>query len=168
MNIMLSLHAYNSNILWTIYCSCQRITYGRQASIWEALRYGRQASIWEALRVSFWSVGPRRPSDQSDAIVAGFLYMFVSILLCLVAGVRPRFHSSHLAPSEGSCLKRQPTLRWPHLMFALIQWPPGNLQSGFRHPLFLIAKRNACALHLWNPRKTNTSSSRCFCSFLKF
>ena len=48
-----------------------------------------------------WSVGPRRPSDQSDAFVAGFLYMFVSIylsiylsiFLCLVIGFRPRFHS---------------------------------------------------------------------------
>ena len=30
---------------------------------------------------SYWSVGPRRPSDQSDAFVAGFLYMFVSIYL---------------------------------------------------------------------------------------
>ena len=24
---------------------------------------------------AYWSVGPRRPSDQSDAIVAGYLYM---------------------------------------------------------------------------------------------
>ena len=31
--------------------------------------------------VTYWSVGPSRPSDQSDAIVAGFLYMFVSIFL---------------------------------------------------------------------------------------
>ena len=30
-----------------------------------------------------WSVGPRRPSDQSDAFVAGFLYMFVSIYLSI-------------------------------------------------------------------------------------
>ena len=30
---------------------------------------------------SCWSVGPRRPSDQSDAFVAGFLYMFVSSYL---------------------------------------------------------------------------------------
>ena len=59
----------------------------------------------------YWSVGPRRPSDQSDVIVTGFLYMFVSIFPYLVVGFRPRFHSSHLAPSEGSCLKRQPTLR---------------------------------------------------------
>ena len=28
--------------------------------------------------VTNWSVGPRRPSDQSDAIVAGFLNMFLS------------------------------------------------------------------------------------------
>ena len=60
-----------------------------------------------------WSVGPRRPSDQSDAFVAGFLYTFVSIylsiFLCLVVGFRPRFHGYHFAPSEGSCLKRQTT-----------------------------------------------------------
>ena len=59
------------------------------------------------------SVGPRRPSDQSDAIVAGFLYVciYLSIFLRLVVGFRARFHNGHLAPSEVSCLKRQTTLR---------------------------------------------------------
>ena len=109
---------------------------------------------------SYWSVAPRRPSDQSDAIVAGFLYMFVSIFLSLVVGFRARFHSSHLALSEGSCLKRQPTLRCP--MATL------ECAKRFQASFLLIAKRNGCALHLENPRKTNTSSSRCFCSFLKF
>ena len=63
--------------------------------------------------LAYWSVGPRRPSDQSDAFVAGFLYMFLSIylsiFLCLVVGFRPRFHGYHLAPSEDSCSKRQTT-----------------------------------------------------------
>ena len=31
-----------------------------------------------------WSAGPRKPSNQRDAIVAGFLY--VCIYFCLVAG----------------------------------------------------------------------------------
>ena len=39
-----------------------------------------------------WSAGLRRPYDQSDAIVAGFLYMLVSIVfLCLVVGFLHRF-----------------------------------------------------------------------------
>ena len=34
-----------------------------------------------------WSVGPRRPSDQSNAFVAGFLYMFVSIYLSIYLSI---------------------------------------------------------------------------------
>ena len=34
-------------------------------------------------KVHYWSVGPRRPSDQSDAFVVGFLYMFVSIYISM-------------------------------------------------------------------------------------
>ena len=29
-------------------------------------------------KLDYWSVGPIRPSDQSDVIVAGFLHMFLS------------------------------------------------------------------------------------------
>ena len=38
-----------------------------------------------------------------------YLSIYLSIFLCLVVGFRPRFHGYHLAPSEGSCLKRQTT-----------------------------------------------------------
>ena len=57
----------------------------------------------------FWSVGPRRPSDQSNAIVGGWV-LPTYLPACLV-GFRPRVHGGHLAPSEVSCLKRQTTLR---------------------------------------------------------
>ena len=65
-----------------------------------------------------WSVGPRIPSDESDAIVAGCLYMYLAeylsgylgIFLFLVVGFRPRFHSGHLTPPGLSCLKRQTTV----------------------------------------------------------
>ena len=47
--------------------------------------------------IDYWSAGPIRHSDQNDAIVVGSLYMFLSvylsIFLCLVVGLRPRFHS---------------------------------------------------------------------------
>ena len=78
--------------------------------------------------------------------------------LCFVVGFRPRFHSGYLAPSDVSCLKRQTTLRWPHLIFSLIQWPPGNVQSKFRYPFLLISKRNACAL----PKKKQRHDSWSF------
>ena len=53
-----------------------------------------------------WSAGPRRPSNQSDAIVTGFLYMFVSIFLCLVSGVRPRFHNVWSRPLCNCLVKK--------------------------------------------------------------
>ena len=63
---------------------------------------------------SYWSVGPIRPSDQSDAIVAGFLYMFLSICLSIYISMSRRrvptsFPQWPSRPSEVSCLKRQTT-----------------------------------------------------------
>ena len=90
----------------------------------------------------YWSVGPRRPSDQSDAIVAGFLYMFVSIFLCLVAGFRPRFHSGHLAPSEGTCLKRQTTYQ----VFDKDRIEPSDFQGGYRVSPDAVGYLHLCKL----------------------
>ena len=55
--------------------------------------------LWRS-SYSYWLVGPRRPSDQSDANVILWLYTYLSICLsvclsvclCLVVGFRPRFH----------------------------------------------------------------------------
>ena len=52
----------------------------------------------------YWSAGPRRPFNQSDAIVAGFLYMFVSIYISMS---RPR-----VPISFSQCLV-SPTLQLP-------------------------------------------------------
>ena len=35
------------------------------------------------LAPTYWSVGPRRPSDESDAIVAGYLYMYLAGYLAI-------------------------------------------------------------------------------------
>ena len=91
--------------------------------------------------------------------LGSYTCLYLSIFLGLiVARFLPRFHSGHLAPSEGSCFKRQTTLRWPHWIFVLIQWPSGNVQSWFRHPL-LISKHNACALHLGEPKKNKQNDT---------
>ena len=64
------------------------------------------------LWTSCWSAGPRRPSDQSDAFVAGFLYMFVSICLTIFLSRRrvPTSFSQSLVspPLQLPCQKDQP------------------------------------------------------------
>ena len=59
-----------------------------------------------------WSVGARRPSDQSDDIVggwvAGYIYNCLAGYICVSRlRVPTSFPHGHLAPSEVSCLKRQ-------------------------------------------------------------
>ena len=64
--------------------------------------------------MSYWSVGPRRPSDQSNAFVAGFLYMFVSIYLSIYISMSRRrvptsFSQSFISPPlQLPCQKDQP------------------------------------------------------------
>ena len=54
--------------------------------------------------MNYWSAGPIRPSDQSDAIVAGFLSIYLSV--CLVVGFRPRFHSVWSRPLCNCLVKK--------------------------------------------------------------
>ena len=50
----------------------------------QALDHGKTYTKMRTLTVwHVWSVGPIRPSDQSDAIMAGFLYMFLSIYISM-------------------------------------------------------------------------------------
>ena len=58
----------------------------------------------------YWSAGPRRSSDESDVIVAGFLYMFVSIYISLSCRRVPTSFSQCfvLPPLQLSCQKDQP------------------------------------------------------------
>ena len=72
----------------------------------------------------FWSAGPGRPSDESNAIVAGCLYMYLAgylaiwlsgylgIFLCLVVGSDLVFTLFGLAPLH--CQKDQPGYRCFH------------------------------------------------------
>ena len=54
-----------------------------------------------------WSVGPRRPSDQSDANVALWLYTVpIYLYFCLVVGSDLVFTVFGLAPSATALLKR--------------------------------------------------------------
>ena len=94
------------------------------------------------------------------AYICNWLAGYRAIFLCLVVGFRPRFHSGHLAPSEVSCLKRRTTLRWPHWIFALIQWPPRNVVQVQASPQ-LLGKRNACALHFRELKKNSHRSRQC-------
>ena len=117
---------------------------------------------------------------QTTIYVTGWLAGYLSVFLCLVVGFRPRFHSGHLAPSEVSCLKRQTTSRWPHWIFALIQWPPGNVQIRFRHPLpnyqLLIQSVTHAYCIFWGAQEKQTQadvsfprscrSRRCICRYV--
>ena len=84
------------------------------------------------------------------AYICNWLSIYLAIFLCLVIGFWPCFHGDHLVPSEVSCLKRQTTLR----IFALIQWPPGNVQSRFRRPLNFSANITHVHCILGSSRKT--------------
>ena len=68
---------------------------------------------------SFLVGRPIGPSDQSDAIVAGFLYMFLSIGLFIYIsmscrGFRPRFHSVWFRPSATALSKRSTRAQHKH------------------------------------------------------
>ena len=109
-----------------------------------------------------WSVGPRRPSNQGDAIgwlpiyVTGWLRAgWLAIFACLFVGFRPRFQSAHHAPSEVSCLERQTTLRVITLNIRSDQWSPGNVQSRFRCPLNFSASVTHAHCILRSSRKTH-------------
>ena len=116
-----------------------------------------------------WSVGPGRPSDQRDAIVAGCLYMYLAGYLAIFLSrrrFRPRFHSGHLAPSEVSRSKRQTTLRLTTLNIhsdPMVTWERANQ---VRASPQLLGKRNACALH-FRELKKNSHRSRYICSLMK-
>ena len=83
-------------------------------------------------------VRPRRPSDKSDAMTL-WLYMFLSIYISMYRRRVPTSFPQCLSrPPEISCLKRETTLLWPHWIFALIQWPPGNVQNKSSNPLPVV------------------------------
>ena len=88
--------------------------------------------------------------------LSGHLSVYISVYISMsVVGFQARFHSGHLAPSEVSCLKRQTTLRWPHLIFVMIQWPP----------IWFNGKRNIYAhCILENSRKTHATIANVFSS----
>ena len=101
--------------------------------------------------------------------VTGWLAIYLSVFACLVVGFRPRFHSGHLAPPEVSCLKRKTTLQWPQWIFALIQWPPGNVQRRFKRPLNFSASITHVHCILVSSRKTSIQTeSLQIVKFLKF
>ena len=57
--------------------------------------------------LTFWSAGPRRPSDQSDAIVAGFLCMFLPVYISMSRRRSPTLFSVFgFAPSATALSKR--------------------------------------------------------------
>ena len=71
-------------------------------------------------RSSCWSAGPRRPSDESDAIVAGCLYMYLAGYLAIwLSGYifmsrrrfLPRFQCLVSPPLQLPCQKGQPGYR---------------------------------------------------------
>ena len=110
------LHAFKTQAPWVIADEFDPMEFNFKPIKAEETGQKRDdLDIGESSLCHFWLVGPINPSDQSNAIVAGFLYMFLylslSLYFCLMVGFRPRFHSGYLAPSGLSCLKRQTTLR---------------------------------------------------------
>ena len=100
----------------------------------------------------YCSVGPRRPSDQSDAFVAGFLYMFLSIYISM---------SRRRVPTSFPWVQSRPLWR---LLFKKanhlpgsnrIDWPrervrPGEVVRHPRWPNFSSSSVQACT-QLHNP-----------------
>ena len=99
--------------------------------------------------------------------ICNWLSGWLVIFLCLVVGFRPRFHSGHLTPSGVSCLKRQTTLRWLHWIFALIQWPHGNVQNRLRRPLNFSANVTHAHCILGSSRKLTSINMMYIHSLLK-
>ena len=122
---------------------------GKTHCIDACTKYGRQKyttwiCIWKV--PVYWSVGPRKPSDESNTIVAGCLYVtgwlsgwlagwpsgYISLSRSWVPTSFPQWPSQ---PLRCLLFKKANHFTMPHWIFALIQWPHGNLQNRFRRPL---------------------------------
>ena len=110
---------------------------------------------WWFLYTGFWSVGPRRPSDQSDAIVAGWLAGWLSIYICMsLRGVPTSFPECPSRPLWGRLFKKANHFTMTTLNIRSDPMATWECAKQVQASSELLSKRNACALHFRELKKT--------------